>query len=75
LSDEKLLMLVEEGIVLWHHISYVMNPEDLSHHISSCGIEVDPTKVFIIHDLPVSQKIKYVRVFLGQAKYYRIFIK
>lgn len=55
-------MLMEEGIFL-------------GHHISSKGIEVDPTKIRIIFDLHILQKQKDVRSFLGHTSYSKIFIK
>ena len=55
-------MLMEEGIVL-------------GHHISSKGIELDPIKIIIIFGLPSPQKQKDVRSLLGDAGYYRKFVK
>lgn len=54
-------MMVNEGIVL-------------GHHISSKGIEVDQTKIQIIVELLIPTNQKYVRSFLGYASYYRRFI-
>ena len=62
LRNEKYLMLTKQGIVL-------------GHHISSKGIEVDPTKVKIIVDLPSPPQKKDVRSFLGHVGYYHRFIK
>ena len=62
LINEKCLMLSDQGIVL-------------GHHISSKGVEVDPTKVKIIYDLPSPQKQKDVIIFLGYLGYYHRFIK
>lgn len=45
-------MLSDQGIVL-------------GHHISSKGIEVDPTKVKIIYKLPIPQKQNMLEASLG----------
>lgn len=55
-------MMMQEGIVLGHHISII-------------GIQVDPAKIEVIQNLPVPIKQKDVRSFLGHAGYYRRFIK
>ena len=62
LNNEKLFMMLTEGIVL-------------GHHISSSGIKVDPTKIQFIVKLmpPITQK--EVRSFLGYVGYYRRFIE
>jgi hypothetical protein len=62
LSNEKCNMMMNEGIVL-------------GHHLSSRGIEVDKDKIKIITLLPTPLKPKDVRRFLGHARYYRRFIK
>jgi hypothetical protein len=62
LSNGKCNMMMNEGIVL-------------GHHLSSRGIEVDKDKKKIITLLPTPLKPKYVRSFLGHARYYRSFIK
>lgn len=62
LINYKCFMLMNEGIVL-------------GHHIYSRGIEVDPAKINIIQHLPTLQKQKDVRSFLGHAGYYRKFRK
>jgi hypothetical protein len=62
LSNEKCNMMMNEGIVL-------------GHHLSSRGIEVDKDKIKIITLLPTPLKPKDVRIFLGHARYYRRFIK
>jgi hypothetical protein len=62
LSNEKCNMMMNEGIVL-------------GHHLSSRGIEVDKEKIKIITLLPTPLKPKDVRRFLGHAGYYRRFIK
>jgi hypothetical protein len=62
LSTEKCHMMMSEGVVLGHFISYV-------------GIQVDPTKIQLILDIPTPSTQKEVRSFLGHAGYYRRFIK
>ena len=62
LSNEKSFMMLNEGIVLGHYISFQ-------------GIKVDPTKIQIIADLPIPQNQREVRSFLGYASYYRRFIE
>jgi hypothetical protein len=62
LSNEKCNMMMNEGIVL-------------GHHLSSRGIEVDKNKIKIITLLPTPLKPKDIRSFLGHAGYYRRFIK
>jgi hypothetical protein len=47
----------------------------LGHFISSQGIQVDPSKIQFIKDLPTPKTQTEVRSFLGHAGYYRIFIK
>jgi len=56
LSSEKCYMMMNEGIVLGHHIS----PE---------GIKVDQTKIQIIVELPIPTNQKDVRSFLDYASY------
>jgi hypothetical protein len=62
LSTEKCHMMMTEGIVL-------------GHFISSQGIQVDPSKIQVIKDIPTPKTQTEVRSFLGHAGYYRIFIK
>ena len=59
---EKCHFMVKEGIVL-------------GHRISEKGIEVDRAKVEVIERLPPPISAKGVRSFLGQANFYRRFIK
>ena len=47
----------------------------LGHIISQNGIEVDPTKIRVISNLPVPQSQKDIRSFLGHVGYYRRFIE
>ena len=47
----------------------------LGHVISNKGIEVDKAKVEFIAKLPLPTSVKAVRQFLGNAGYYRRFIK
>jgi hypothetical protein len=61
ISNEKFLFLMNEGVVLGYHI-----------YLGS--IEVDPSKVAIIHHFPTPQKQKDVRSFLGNVGYYIRFI-
>jgi hypothetical protein len=55
-------MMMSEGIVL-------------RHFISSQGIQVDPSKIQVIKDLPTPKTQTEVRSFLGHAGYYIRFIK
>ena len=47
----------------------------LGHHISSSGINLDPTKIQLIVNLLEPKNQKDVRSFLGYAGYYRRFIE
>jgi hypothetical protein len=62
LSIEKFHIMMSEGVLL-------------GHFISSVGIQVDPTKIQVILDIPTPSTLKEVRSFLGHARYYRRFIK
>jgi len=62
LSHEKCFMMVEEGIVL-------------GHHILAKGIKVDQNKIEVIKQLPSPKNQIDIRIFLGHAGYYRRFIK
>ena len=62
LSSEKCNMMMNEVIVL-------------GHHLSSKRIEVDKNKIKIITLLPTPLKPKYIKSFLGHAGYYKRFIK
>ena len=62
LNWEKCHFMVNEGIVL-------------GHRISERGIEVDKAKIEIIEKLPPPYSVKGIRSFLGQAVFYRRFIK
>ena len=55
-------MMLTEGIVV-------------GHHISSYGINVDPTKIQLIVSLSEPKNKKDVRIFLRYAGYYRRFIE
>ena len=55
-------MLLTEGIVL-------------GHHVSSQGIKVYHAKIEVIVGLPSRKTQKDVRIFLGYAGYYRLFIE
>jgi hypothetical protein len=55
-------MLLIEGVVLGHHVSYE-------------GIKVDPTNIEVIIRLPPPKTQKEVRRFLGHAGYYQRFIE
>eukprot|EP00253_Pinus_taeda_P026227 PITA_26227 len=61
LSIEKCHMMMNEGIVLGHFISFL-------------GIQFDPSKVQVIQTLPIPKTQTDVRSFLGHAGYYRRFI-
>jgi len=62
LSNEKFNIIMNEGIVL-------------GHHLSLRGIEVDKNKVKIIALLPTPLKPKDIRIFLGHEGFYMKFIK
>ena len=62
LKKKKCHMMMSEGVVL-------------GHFISSQGIQVDPSKIQVIKDLPTPKNQTQVRSFLGHAGYYRRFIK
>ncbi|GJY94148.1 reverse transcriptase domain-containing protein [Tanacetum coccineum] len=62
LNWEKCHFMVKEGIVLGHKISGV-------------GIKVDRAKIDVIAKLPYPTNVKGVRSFLGNAGFYRRFIK
>ena len=62
LNWEKCHFMVREGIVL-------------GHRVSERGIEVDRAKIDVIEQLPPPTNVKGVRSFLGQAGFYRRFIK
>lgn len=61
LSNQKWFMIMTEDIVLGHHV-YV------------AGIKVDPAKIEVIEKLPPPTSQKGVRIFLGNAGYYRRFV-
>jgi hypothetical protein len=62
LSIEKCHMMMRKGVVLGHYISYA-------------GIQVDPTKIQVILNIPTPSTPKEVRSILGYVGYYRRFIK
>jgi hypothetical protein len=62
LIHEKFNIIMSEGVVLGHHMSFI-------------GIEVDQRKVKIIKHMPSPLRKKDVRSFLGHLGYYRRFIK
>ena len=62
LNWEKCHFMVKEGIVL-------------GHQISERGIEVDKAKIDTIEKLSPPSSVKGIRSFLGQAGFYRRFIK
>jgi len=62
LSHEKCKMLLTEGVVLGHHISYE-------------GIKVYLAKIEVIVKTPPPKTQKEVRIFLRYARYYRRFIE
>ena len=47
----------------------------LGHFISADGIQVDPSKIRVIENIPTSGTQKEVRSFLWHAGYYRRFIE
>ena len=62
LSTKKCHMMVSEGVVL-------------GHFISANGIQVYPSKMKAIKNIPTPGTQKEVRSFLGHAGYYRRFIE
>ncbi|CAN6711767.1 unnamed protein product [Malus baccata var. baccata] len=62
LNWEKCHFMVTQGIVL-------------RHIISEKGIEVDKSKIDLVHHLPSPTSVREVRSFLGHAGFYRRFIK
>ena len=62
LSHEKCKMVLTEGIVLGHNVSYQ-------------GIKVDPAKIEVIVGLPSPKIHKEVRSFLVHVGYYCCFIE
>ena len=62
LNWEKCHFMVNQGIVL-------------GHIISNKGIKVDKAKIELISKLPSPTNVKIVRQFLGNAGFYRRFIK
>ena len=55
-------MMMSEGVVL-------------GHFISVDGIQVDPSKIKVIKNIPTTVTQKEVRSFLGPARYYQRFIE
>ena len=47
----------------------------LGHYISTAGIQVDPTKIKVISNIPIPGSQKEVGIFLGHVDYYRILIE
>ena len=62
LRTEKCHMMMSEGVVL-------------GHFISADGIQVDPSKIRVIENIPTPGTQKEVRIFLRHAGYYRRFIE
>ena len=62
LSTEKCHMMMSEGVVL-------------GNFIFADGIQVDPSKIKVIKNMPTPGTQKEVRSFLGHARYYRRFIE
>ena len=55
-------MMMSEGVVL-------------GHFISDDGIQVDPSKIRVIENIPTPRTQKEVHSFLGHVGYYRRFIE
>ena len=47
----------------------------LGYIISSKGIEVDKSKIYLTRSLPLPTSVRKIRAFLGHAGLYRRFIK
>ena len=62
MNSKKCHFMVKEGIVL-------------GHMIYAAGLEVDKAKVSIIKNLMPPTTVKGIRIFLGQAGFYRRFIR
>ncbi|GJT36153.1 reverse transcriptase domain-containing protein [Tanacetum coccineum] len=67
----------ETNLVLnWEKCHFMVNEGNiLGHKISGKGIEVDKAKIDVIAKLPYLTNLKGVRSFLGNAGFYRRFIK
>ena len=60
----------------WENCHFMVNQGIvLGHIISSRGIEVDKAKIELISQLPSPTNVKTARQFLGNAGFYRRFIK
>ena len=62
LSTEKCHIMMSEGVVL-------------GHFISTDGMQVDPSKIRVIKNIPTPGAQKEVRSFLGHVGYYKRFIE
>jgi hypothetical protein len=47
----------------------------LGHIVCKQGLQVDPTKIAVIVNLPTSKSVSHIRETLGHTGYYRKFIK
>ncbi|XP_026396113.1 uncharacterized protein LOC113290743 [Papaver somniferum] len=68
---------VETNIVLnWEKCHFMVTHDIvLGHIISSKGLEVDKSKIDLIRSLTPPTTVREIRAFLGQAGFYRRFIK
>ncbi|GKC02990.1 reverse transcriptase domain-containing protein [Tanacetum coccineum] len=75
--DRMLARCEETNLVLnWEKNHFMVKEEIvLGHKISGAGIEVDRAKINVIAKLPQPTIVKGVRSFLGNAGFYRRFIK
>ena len=74
---QALIRCEETNLMLnWEKCHFMVNESIvLGHRISERGIEVDKAKIEIIEKLPPPYSVKGIRSFLGQAGFYRRFIK
>ena len=67
---ERSYMLSLANVIFWlKEVSF------LGHIVSSEGIRVDPTKIEVVVNWKPPRNVTEVRIFLGLAGYYRIFVR
>lgn len=66
----------EKNLVLnWKKCHFMVNDGIvLGHKVSAAGIEVDRGKMEVMTGLAAPTNVKYIRSFLGHARFYRIFL-
>src|SRR6185369_1717728 len=75
--DKVLQRCQEKDLVLnWEKCHFMVREGNvLGHLVFERGIEVDKAKIEVIEQLPPPVNVKGIRSFLGQAGFYRRFIK